>query len=117
MVAGRNTITILNEFQATLLILLARPSKASNKAKAQVLKTIGTNDKRYRQYRKLTQLLLKQATGLTAKQIKQQRHVSNSLDGLSPQEQERYSQLENVAIGLVGLGKTWDEIKGIMLLI
>lgn len=107
----------LNEFQATLLILLARPSKASNKAKAQALKTIGTNDKRYRQYKKLTQLLLKRATGLTAKQIKQQRHVSNSLDGLTPQEQERYSQLENIAIGLVGLGKTWDEIKGIMLLI
>ena len=67
-------------------------------------------------YRNMTQFLLKRATGLTAKQIKQQRHVSNSLDGLTPQEQERYSQLENIAIGLVGLNKTWDEIKGVMLL-
>ena len=67
-------------------------------------------------YRNMTQLLLKRATGLTAKQIKQQRHVSNSLDGLTPQEQERYSQLEKIAIGLVGLNKTLDEIKGIMLL-
>ena len=67
-------------------------------------------------YRNMTQLLLKRATGLTAKQIKHQRHVSNSLDGLTPQEQERYSQLENIAIGLVSLNKTWDEVKGVLLL-
>lgn len=106
----------LNEFQATLLILLARPSKASNKAKVQVIKTMGTNDKRYRQYRKLIQLLLKRATGLTAQQIKKQRHVKVALDGLTLKEQERYKQLENIAIGLVGLNKTWDEVKGILLL-
>lgn len=67
-------------------------------------------------YRNMTQLLLKRATGLTANQIKRQRHVSNSLDGLTVKEQERYKQLENIAIGLVGLNKTWDEIKGVMLL-
>lgn len=67
-------------------------------------------------YRNMTQLLLKRATGLTANQIKKQRHVNNSLDGLTIKEQERYKQLENIAIGLVGLNKTWDEIKGVMLL-
>ncbi len=67
-------------------------------------------------YRNMTQLLLKLATGLTANQIKRQRHVDNSLDGLTVKEQERYKQPENIAIGLVGLNKTWDEVKGILLL-
>lgn len=67
-------------------------------------------------YRNMTQLLLKRATGLTANQIKQQRHVNNSLDGLTVKEQERYKQLENIAIGLVSLNKTWDEVKGVLLL-
>lgn len=67
-------------------------------------------------YRNMTQLLLKRATGLTANQIKHQRHVDNSLDGLTVKEQERYTQLENIAIGLVGLNKTWDEVKGVLLL-
>lgn len=65
----------------------------------------------------MTQLLLKRATGgLTAQQIKKQRHVKVALDGLTLKEQERYKQLENIAIGLVGLNKTWDEVKGILLL-
>lgn len=59
---------------------------------------------------------LKRATGLTANQIKRQRHVDNSLDGLTVKEQERYTQLENIAIGLVNLNKTWDEVKGVLLL-
>ena len=67
-------------------------------------------------YRNMTQLLLNRATGLTAKQIKRQRHVDNSLDGLTVKEQERYTQLENIAIGLVSLNKTWDEVKGVLLL-
>ena len=68
-------------------------------------------------YRNMTQLLLKRATGgLTAQQIKKQRHVKIALDGLTLKEQERYKQLENIAIGLVGLNKTWDEVKGILLL-
>lgn len=67
-------------------------------------------------YRNMTQLLLKRATGLTANQIKQQRHVNNSLDDLTVKEQERYKQLENIAIGLVSLNKTWDEVKGVLLL-
>ena len=67
-------------------------------------------------YRNMTQLLLRRATGLTANQIKRQRHVDNSLDGLTIKEQERYTQLENIAIGLVGLNKTWDEVKGVLLL-
>ena len=67
-------------------------------------------------YRNMTQLLLKRATGLTANQIKHRRHVDNSLDGLTVKEQERYTQLENIAIGLVSLNKTWDEVKGVLLL-
>lgn len=106
----------LNEFQATLLILLARPSKASNKAKVQVIKTMGTNDKRYRQYRKFTQLLLKQVTGMNAKQLKTSRHVKNAMDGLTTSEQAKYQQLENIVIGFIGLNKTYDQIKGILLL-
>ena len=65
----------------------------------------------------MTQLFLKRATGgLTAQQIKKQRHVKVALDGLTLKEQERYKQLENIAIGLVGLNKTWDEVKGVLLL-
>ena len=67
-------------------------------------------------YINMTRLLLKRATGLTAQQIKKQRHVKTALDGLTVKEQERYQQLENVAIGLVGLNKTWDEVKGVLLL-
>lgn len=67
-------------------------------------------------YRNMTQLLLKRATGLTAQQIKKQRHVKIALDGLTVKEQERYKQLENIAIGLVGLNKSWDEVKGLLLL-
>lgn len=68
-------------------------------------------------YRNMTQLLLKRATGgLTAQQIKKERHVKNALDGLTLPEQKRYKQLENIAIGLVGLNKTWDEVKGVLLL-
>lgn len=68
-------------------------------------------------YRNMTQLLLKRATGgLTAQQIKKQRHVKTALDGLTVKEQERYRQLENIAIGLVGLNKSWNEVKGLLLL-
>lgn len=67
-------------------------------------------------YINMTRLLLKRATGLTAQQIKKQRHVKTALDGLTVKEQERYQQLENIAIGLVGLNKTWDEVKGVLLL-
>lgn len=67
-------------------------------------------------YINMTRLLLKRATGLTAQQIKKRRHVKVALDGLTLKEQERYKQLENIAIGLVGLNKTWDEVKGVLLL-
>lgn len=68
-------------------------------------------------YINMTQLLLKRATGgMTAQQIKKQRHVKTALDGLTIKEQARYEQLENIAIGLVSLNKTWDEVKGVLLL-
>lgn len=68
-------------------------------------------------YINMTQLLLKRATGgMTAQQIKKERHVKAALDGLTVKEQARYEQLENIAIGLVSLNKTWDEVKGVLLL-
>ena len=67
-------------------------------------------------YINMTRLLLKRATGLTAQQIKKQRPVKVALDGLTIKEQERYQQLENIAIGLVGLIKKWDDVKGVLLL-
>lgn len=68
-------------------------------------------------YINMTQLLLKRATGgMTAQQIKKERHVKTALDGLTVKEQARYEQLESIAIGLVGLNKTWDEVKGVLLL-
>ena len=68
-------------------------------------------------YINMTQLLLKRATGgMTAQQIKTERHVKTALDGLTVKEQARYEQLENIAIGLVSLNKTWDEVKGVLLL-
>ncbi|UXC67336.1 Rha family transcriptional regulator [Limosilactobacillus oris] len=68
-------------------------------------------------YINITQLLLKRATGgMTAQQIKKERHVKTALDGLTIKEQARYEQLENIAIGLVSLNKTWDEVKGVLLL-
>ena len=68
-------------------------------------------------YINMTQLLLRRATGgMTAQQIKKERHVKTALDGLTVKEQARYEQLENIAIGLVSLNKTWDEVKGVLLL-
>lgn len=68
-------------------------------------------------YINMTQLLLKRATGgMTAQQIKKERHVKTALDGLTVKEQARYEHLENIAIGLVSLNKTWDEVKGVLLL-
>ena len=112
----------LNEQQATLLITyLDNTPQVNQFIEKPQRKTLMAAVKSWPNanqwsYRNMTQLLLKRATGLTAKQIKHQRHVSNSLDGLTPQEQERYSQLENIAIGLVSLNKTWDEVKGVLLL-
>ena len=68
-------------------------------------------------YINMTQLLLRRATGgMTAQQIEKERHVKTALDGLTVKEQARYEQLENIAIGLVSLNKTWDEVKGVLLL-
>lgn len=106
----------LNEEQTFLLIALARPTKATIKAKKMMIQAIKATNYNYQLLQKYTKLLIYCATGLTANQIKRQRHIDNSLDGLTVKEQERYTQLENIAIGLVGLNKTWDEVKGVLLL-
>ncbi len=67
-------------------------------------------------YKTITDLLLKQVTGMNAKQLKASRHVKNAMDGLTTAEQAKYQQLENVVTGFIGLNKTYDQIKGILLL-
>lgn len=67
-------------------------------------------------YKTITDLLLKQVTGMNAKQLKASRHVKNAMDGLTIVEQTKYQQLENIVIGFIGLNKTYDQIKGILLL-
>jgi phage regulator Rha-like protein len=67
-------------------------------------------------YRNATELLCKQATGISTKGIKKSRNVDIFLDGLTKQEQERYSKLENILIGLIGLNKSRDEVKAIITL-
>lgn len=107
----------LNEEQAFLLIALTRPSKATIKAKKMMVQAISASNRNLRLLHKYTNLLIYCATGgMTAQQIKKERHVKTALDGLTIKEQARYEQLENIAIGLVGLNKSWDEIKGILLL-
>lgn len=89
----------LNEQQATLLITYLDNTPEVNKFKKSLVHEF------YRMKQELTQ-----------RQIKKQRHVKTALDGLTIKEQERYKQLENIAISLVGLNKTWDEVKGVLLL-
>ena len=67
-------------------------------------------------YKTITDLLLKQVTGMNAKQLKASRHVKNAMDGLTTIEQTKYQQLENIVTGFIGLNKTYDQIKGILLL-
>lgn len=67
-------------------------------------------------YKTITDLLLKQVTGMNAKQLKPSRHVKNAMDGLTTSEQAKYQQLENIVTGFIGLNKTYDQIKGILLL-
>ena len=67
-------------------------------------------------YKTITDLLLKQVTGMNAKQLKTSRHVKNAMDGLTTIEQAKYQQLENIVTGFIGLNKTYDQIKGVLLL-
>lgn len=110
-------IYYLNEEQAFLLIALARPNKSSIKAKKMMIEAISATNRNLSLLHKYTNLLVYCATGgMTAQQIKKERHVKTALDGLTVKEQARYEQLENIAIGLVSLNKTWDEVKGVLLL-
>lgn len=68
-------------------------------------------------YRNMTELLVKRATGMTVSQIRKQRHVKNAQDALTSTEQERYKNLENMMISLLSMDKTRDEIKGTLLLV
>lgn len=67
-------------------------------------------------YRNVTELLCKQATGMSTQKIKKRRNVDVFLDGLTVKEQERYSKLESILIGLIELNKSWDEAKAIVTL-
>lgn len=106
----------LNEAQAVLIVLLSRNTKASRKLKNQIVENINDNADKQVLLAKYTDLLLKQVTGMNAKQLKASRHVKNAMDGLTTIEQAKYQQLENIVTGFIGLNKTYDQIKGILLL-
>ncbi|MCW6665495.1 Rha family transcriptional regulator [Aerococcaceae bacterium NML191219] len=64
-------------------------------------------------YKALTDLLLKQVTGKTAKQLKRGASCT-ALDLLTGKQLERYQALEQLVISLVELNYTYNEIKAIL---
>lgn len=66
-------------------------------------------------YKTFTDLLLKLVTGMNAKQLKATHQVNNALDALTPNEQAKYDAFQLVLIGLIDLGKSYQEIKAAIL--
>ena len=66
-------------------------------------------------YKTFTDLLLKLVTGMNAKQLKTTHQVNNALDALTPNEQAKYDAFQLVLIGLINLGKSYQEIKAAIL--
>ena len=66
-------------------------------------------------YKTFTDLLLKLVTGMNAKQLKATHQVNNALDALTPNEQAKYDAFQLVLIGLINLGKSYQEIKAAIL--
>lgn len=56
-------------------------------------------------------LLLKGASGLNKKQLMAQRGGHNGIDSLTSQELIRYQALEDMAIAMINLGMTYQDIK------
>lgn len=66
-------------------------------------------------YKTFTDLLLKLVTGMNAKQLKATHQVNNAMDTLTPNEQAKYDAFQLVLIGLIDLGKSYQEIKAAIL--
>lgn len=71
---------------------------------------------KHHSYKHFTDLLLKQVTGMNAKQLKSSRGASGrpALDLLKSKELARYRRLEGILICLIELGHPYDVIKAIM---
>ncbi|HEM5037023.1 TPA: Rha family transcriptional regulator [Streptococcus suis] len=62
----------------------------------------------------VTNLLLKGASGLNKKQLMAHRGGHNGIDSLTSQELIRYQALEDMAIAMIHLGMTYQEIKNMV---
>lgn len=62
-------------------------------------------------YTNVTRLLIKAATGQSVHQIRRQRNVTTALDALTAKEQRRYNALQLVAIGMLDMCQSYEEIK------
>ncbi|MGQ7550697.1 Rha family transcriptional regulator [Streptococcus suis] len=59
----------------------------------------------------VTNLLLKGTTGMNKKQLVAKRGGNNGIDSLTSQELIRYQALEDMAIAMINLGMTYQDIK------
>ena len=134
---------ILNEQQATLLITFLRNTapviafksalvKAFFKLRNEVTefryqralekpkrKTLHDSIENWEQAPKhahstVTNLLLKGTTGMNKRQLVASRGGKNGIDSLTSQEIIRYQALEDMAIALINLNMTYQEIKGMV---
>ena len=62
----------------------------------------------------VTNLLLKGTTGMNKRQLVASRGGKNGIDSLTSQEIIRYQALEDMAIALINLNMTYQEIKGMV---
>ncbi|NQK44222.1 hypothetical protein HO507_10385 [Streptococcus suis] len=62
----------------------------------------------------VTNLLLKGTTGMNKRQLVAHRGGFNGIDSLTSQELIRYQALEDMAIAMINLGMTYQEIKNMV---
>ncbi|HEM4128288.1 TPA: hypothetical protein U1W40_002334, partial [Streptococcus suis] len=62
----------------------------------------------------VTNLLLKGTTGMNKRQLMAQRGGHNGIDSLTSQELIRYQALEDMAIALINLDMTYQDIKNMV---
>ena len=134
---------ILNEQQATLLITFLRNTAPVIAFKSSLVKAFfGMRDEvaefRYQRalekpkhkalheaietwqeapkhaHSTVTNLLLKGTTGMNKRQLVASRGGKNGIDSLTSQELIRYQALEDMAIALINLNMTYQEIKGMV---
>lgn len=136
----QSKIYILNEHQATLLITFLKNTEQVANFKENLVKaffelrqevaefryqralekpkrkTLHDSIENWEQAPKhahptVNNLLLKGASGLNKKQLMAQRGGHNGIDSLTSQELIRYQALEDMAIAMINLGMTYQDIK------